>query len=386
LLLVVQLLTGIVLMPQRFFFPIYMEEHLGYAAIVISSWVAIGQFLGMIAAIVGGAVSDTLGRKWTLIFGLIGLVLGGMLYLVQVPGLVFAFWAISGIGLGFHAVGAEGYLIDAARPEHLGVFSALYNWGFTLGGALGSPVAGIVLDRRGFNTFGLLLFAVSSLTALGAVTFLPRLHRAAGKTETSWSRSLLGYRRVLRQPGVAFLGLMRFLPTCYYGMLSVLVPLLINRAADSKTSVALYATISQVLASLAQIVTGRAADRWGPRRPTLVAYVVLVSSGVGLAGTATHLWGFYIFGVAGLCAAWSLSTLMPSLVSITTSVEERGRVIGALHLLWNLGMMVGALVGGALVSIAVGLPFLITGLLNLGTIAIAVSFFRTVRSRAQVSA
>jgi MFS family permease len=385
-LLSVQLLSGAVLAPQRFFFPIYLEEQLGYTTLLISTFVAFGQFLGMIAAVIGGALSDTIGRKWTLVLGLYGFVFGSMLYLANTPLPVLLFWALSGLGLGFHAVGGQGYLIDSASPAHLGVFSALYNWGFTLGGALGSAGLGIILDTRGFAAFGLSLLMVSLATALSAMAFLPHLRRKPGEELPSWKGSLLGYREVIRRPGVALLGLMRFLPTCYWGIVNVLMPLLINRAAG-KTAVALYATSSQVLASLAQILAGQAADRWGPRWPTLVAFAGVITSAIGLASTASsqQLWSFYTFGILGACAAWSLSTLMPTLISIAAPVEERGRVVGTLHLLWNMGMMVGAMIGGALLELAVGLPFFVAALLDSLAVGLAFAFFRMVPSQQKVT-
>jgi MFS family permease len=362
LLLIVQLLGGIVLLPQRFFFPIYLEEHLGYTAVVVS-------------ISVGGALSDALGRKWTLILGLFGFVLGSLLYLVRAPWLVTLLWALSGLGLGFHSLGGQGYLIDAAGSEHLGVVSALYHWGFTLGGALSSPAAGAILDSRGFGAFGWALLLASLATALGATVFLPRLREPAEETPT-WNKSLFGYSEIIRRPVVMLLGLLRFLPTCYYGMMTVLIPLLMNRVATNKISVALYATVSQIMATLAQALAGWAADRWGRRLPTRTAFAVLIASAVGLAGFASHLWGLYVFGVLGISAAWSLATLMPCLVSDATIPEERGRVLGTLDLLWNAGMMTGSMIGGALVGIAVGLPFLVAALLTVGAISLTVPFFR----------
>jgi hypothetical protein len=44
-------------------------------------------------------------------------------------------------------------------------------------------------------------------------------------------------------------------------------------------------------------------------------------------------------------------------------------------------MMVGAVIGGSLLSIAVGLPFFVAGLLNLGALALTMLFFRTVALR-----
>jgi MFS family permease len=164
-------------------------------------------------------------------------------------------------------------------------------------------------------------------------------------------------------------------------MIVVLNPLLINRMAGTKTAVALYITLSQILATLAQIVVGRAADRWGGRCPTLVAYSVLVFAIVGQGIFVSHLWSYYTFGVLGIAAAWSLSTLMPVLVAASTDTDERGRVLGTLDMLWNLAMIGGSMLGGALLEIAMGLPFVVVAVLNVAAIVLAASFFRLVQVR-----
>ena len=376
LLLAQMLLSGIIISPQRAFFPIYVEERLGYPAVLVSTFVSLGLVWGMVAAIVGGALSDAVGRKWTLVLGLSGLALASLVFLVPSPGLVLTFWVLGGLGLGLYSMGSMGYLIDAANPQRLGLFSALFHWGYTLGGALSGPAAGLILDYRGFDAFGLTLLALSTAVALSALLFLPRLRRGAREAASPMTGTLLGYRTVVRRPLVRRLGLMRFLPTCYYGMITVLNPLLINRMAGVKTAVALYVTLGQVAATLAQIVVGRAADRWGSRRPTLTTYGVLIVAIVGQGVFATQLWSYYTFGVLGIAAAWSLSTLIPVLVAESAAVGERGRVLGTLDVLWNLAMIGGSMLGGALLEIAVGLPFAVVALLNLGAIGLAVSFFR----------
>jgi MFS family permease len=376
--LLVMLLSGIILMPQRSFFPIYVEEQLGFPAVLVSTFVSLGLVLGMIASIVGGALSDTVGHKGTLVLGLVGFTFANLAYLSRVPGLVLAFWVLGGLGLGFHTLGAMGYLIGAANPKRLGLFSALYNWGYTLGGALSSPAAGYILDHQGFNAFGLALLALSGATVVGAVLLLPRFQRQAGEQTHSIGTTLLGYGQVIRRPLMVLLGLMRFLPTCYYGMIVVVNPLLINRLAGTKTAVALYITLSQVVATLAQIVVGRASDRWGSRRPTLAMFGLLLVAIAGQGLFAAQLWSYYTFGVLGIAAAWSLSTLLPVLVAESAAVEERGRVLGALNVLWNLAMIGGSMLGGALMEIALGLPFAIVGLLNVAAIVLSVSFFRLV--------
>lgn len=376
--LLMMLLSGIILMPQRSFFPIYVEEQLGFPAVLISTFVSLGLVLGMIASVVGGALSDTVSHKGTLVLGLLGFTLANLAYLSRAPGLVLAFWVLGGLGLGFHTLGAMGYLIDAANPKRLGLFSALYNWGYTLGGALSSPVAGFVLDHLGFYVFGLGLLAISGATVLGAVLLLPRFQLKARERSQSIGATLLGYGQVVRRPLVVLLGLMRFLPTCYYGMIVVVNPLLINRLVGTKTAVALYVTLSQVVATLAQIVVGRASDHWGSRRPTLAMFGLLLVAIAGQGVFATQLWSYYVFGVLGIAAAWSLATLLPVQVSESAAVEERGRVLGALNVLWNLGMIGGSMLGGALMEVALGLPFAVVGLLNVVAIVLSVPFFRLV--------
>jgi MFS family permease len=192
----------------------------------------------------------------------------------------------------------------------------------------------------------------------------------------------LGYGGVLRRPGVVTIGMLRFLPTCYYGMVTVLVPLLMNRLAQSKMVIALYGTSSQVFAAGSQLLVGWAADRWGPRWPTLASLAMVVTAALGLALSASSLWGFFVFGILGNCAAWALSTILPCMVSGTAPASEHGRVFGIVHLVWNVGMMVGALLGGALVEIATPLPFFASAGINILAIALAVPFFRQFATRA----
>ena len=76
-----------------------------------------------------------------------------------------------------------------------------------------------------------------------------------------WSGALAMIRRAkVRQ----LLGL-RSLPTIFYGMLTVLIPVLLNGLSGNKLVVAAYATTNLIVASAAQLLAGRAADRSGAR-------------------------------------------------------------------------------------------------------------------------
>jgi MFS family permease len=329
--------------------------------------VAVGQAAGMAAALLGGGLSDTLGSKWVLVLGLLGGVVASLIFQSGAPLMVAALWGLAGASGSLQTLGGSSYLTRMADPRRLGLLAALYALSGTLGGALGSPVAGRILDTAGYRSYGLAGLGLAALTVVLAVILLPNQRRqpkerAAASTQASmWAMT--------GRPVMRMLMALRFLPTIYYGMSIVLIPLMINHLAGNKTTVALIA------ASIAQLLAGRAADRFGHRRPTLIGYGALIVAALGLAAFADRLWGVFLFGVMGLAVAWSLAALMFVLVSDGVPRTEHGRAFGLLHATWSLAMIGGSLLGGALTRVGAGLPFLVAGLLNIASVAIALAFF-----------
>jgi len=133
-----------------------------------------------------------------------------------------------------------------------------------------------------------------------------------------------------------------------------------------------------VVSSGAQLLAGRAADRFGPRVPALISFSAMILSAFGLALTADTLPGLFFFGVTGNAAAWAMAALMFVLVSDGVARPEHGRVFGLLHGAWSIAMISGALLGGALVRVGPGLPFLIAGLINIGSIFLVLAYLRRV--------
>jgi DHA1 family multidrug resistance protein-like MFS transporter len=375
-LLALQLMGGMILAPQSTFFPIYVKD-LGYSAMLIANIVTAKQIAGLISSLVGGTLSDSLGRKRTLLLGNVGYLLSSFAFLVVSPTWIGLLWAIGGFGLGLHTLGGQSYLMDAAIPSFLGLISALFNWGYTLGGALSSPIAGLLLDRWDYGALAWALVVFSTCTIAVNQFVLPRSPVARQAQQPSLKR-FFGYGDVATRSTVLILAALRFLPTVYYATMLILIPLLLDAAGATKTIIALYATVSWVVASLAQGVVGRAADRLGPKSSTAMTFGALLVSVLGPGLWPSNLWVVFTFGTMGIAAAWSLSTLLPSLVAEATVPEERGRVLGFIHLWWNLAMVVGSMAGGALFEISSGLPFLVAGAANLFSIALLFAFYRLV--------
>jgi predicted MFS family arabinose efflux permease len=276
--------------------------------------------------------------------------------------------------MGLRTLGSQSYLMDVAASSYLGVLTAMYNWGYTLGGVLSSPLVGIVLERWGYGLFGGSL-AVFAAIAVGInAVLLPRSSARIRRTGGLW-HSLFGYTDIARRGPVLLLVLLRCLPTVYWGMALVFIPLLLDAAAPNKMTIAWYVTVSQIAASLAQVIVGHVADRLGPKWPTVVVFSVLVVSVMGTGLVPEELWGVFAFGTIGAAAAWSLSTLLPLWTARVASPDERGRVLGWVHLWWNAAMIAGSVLGGALFERSAGLPFLIAGGLNLLAVGCSFLFF-----------
>jgi MFS family permease len=371
-LLLLQLMGGMLLAPQRTFFPIYLTE-LGVSAVTLSALAAARQLTGLVASLIGGSLSDTMGKKWTLLAGEVGFALGCLAFLSPRVGWVALLWAASGFGLGLHTLGGQSYLVHAARANSLGMTSALYNWGYTLGGALSSPVVGFLLDRWEYSAFGIagVIFSLATITT--NLLALPKGPDQRNRAPREKSK-VFGYGQIATRQSIIVLAMLRFLPTFYWGMALILIPLLLDRAGASKTEIALYATISQALAALAQIATGRAADRLGIHGPTVGVLSTFVASILGLATAPGRVWSLALFGSLTTAAAWSLSTLLPLWAARVARPDERGRVLGWVHLWWNVAMIAGSLAAGPLLARSPSLPFVVAAALNVGTIALVVMF------------
>ncbi|HNT73568.1 MAG TPA: MFS transporter [Anaerolineae bacterium] len=373
LLLAVQLLNGMMLMPGRNFISIYLNEIMEYPVRQVAQVMAWGQVVGMVASVVGGILSDRWGHKMLLMLGVAATALSNLLYVLHVPWAVSALWGLGSAGLGLATLSSQGYLTLAAGAGALGVFSALYNWGYTIGGAVGNPLAVAILGENRYAALGLALTGFGALTVL-ATGFLPRLRPRPRPQETQPAPD--GYGALLRRPRLLVLGLLRFLPTCYYGV-TTLLPLLIKQQGGSNVAVAWYAAGSSIFASLTQLAAGRLADRRGVRVPALFAFGVMLAAIVGTLLTAHSVWGLYLFGALGVGAAWALSTLLPGMVAVAAEPEVHGRVFGLLHLLWTGAMILGTLLGGELLALDVRAPFAVVGVLVSIALALAVWFFRT---------
>jgi MFS family permease len=174
----------------------------------------------------------------------------------------------------------------------------------------------------------------------------------------------------------------RFLPTIYWGTMTLLLPLLIYRLSQQVIVVSLYSAVSLLLAAACQIGTGRAVDRLSRTVPPILLTAMIPICAFLAALSARSLTALFAVGVLGTCVAWSISATLPPLVREVTGTAEEGRVLGFLHLLWSAAMFGGTILGGALVEVDPSLPFAVVGVVNTLTWVAALTLHRWSRARA----
>jgi MFS transporter, ACDE family, multidrug resistance protein len=368
--------------PPRNLLPVYVEAALHRQPYVTSALTSVRLLLGGLSAFAGGMLTHRLGRKRIIVIGLFSVPLtGGLLWLHSPLGLLLLS-ALVGCGTGAYYFGADSYMMATVPLAALGTATALLNGAQTLGGALGNSLAGPVVDRFGFGALGLGVAGLG-LVLVAASNLLPPEHIGEGAHSVAFRRGDFG--RLLRRRPVLLLAALRFLPTIYYGTISLLMPLLIYRVAGVPSAAAYYGTVTLLSASGCQLLAGRICDRFG--RPVVAIGCTAL---MALTSLATPLFlhslaGLFLCGTVGIAVAWGLTVVVPGLICDISAPAERPQTLATIHVTWYVGMITGSQAAGWLIGLGEAVPFLVMFVVNVASLVAAVALVRGVRRQAASS-
>lgn len=367
LLCAIVFVVGLVTGPVQMLFPVYAETILEETALFAALLRALPIGLGGITALIGGTLCDRFGRKPTILIGVTGAIVVGGLFTTETPLFIWGILCYEGIASGFKTAGGQTYLISVVPSNRLGLATGLYFINMTVGSAVGSAIAGEVIDRIDYSVFGIGAVVLAGLLFVGACFFLPRLGQQPSpnqrKRDGIWKSTLnIGaYLDLSRRRNMQMLIGLRVFPTYYWGSVNLLMPILIARIAGVKAT-GYYGAVSLLFAFGCQLAVGRVCDRIGHRIPALVANAIVTLLAFGVAFFHDSLLALEIFGVLGAGAAWSLSTTIPRFINEFTEPHEKGHGVGLTHLAWSTGFLLGYVASGFLVNISVHVPFVVAGI------------------------
>ncbi|MCL4541061.1 MAG: MFS transporter [Chloroflexi bacterium] len=356
-------LFGFCTAPTQPLLPVYVDGVLHRPPLFTSLLSILYLVTGAIGAIIGGRVADSVGRKPTLLIGSLSGLFAGGIFLTHSVFFLIVLSLTAGFLQSIQSIGGQTYLMGAVRQSHLGTASALFFIGSTLGTSLGNGAAGPLLDHTSWNLLAIAIVATTLVVIAGAWLGLPKISVSTAQAVHAVNQHA-GYLAIATRPEILLLLGIRLFPTFYWGMATLLLPLLLFRITHDPSTAATFSALSLSLAACCQLGTGRLADRIGRRKPAAVLTALIATISLITAGSTHALLPLFIAGTLGACSAWSLSVLMPGLIKELSHTGEEGRTLALTHFGWNSAKLTGALVGGSLVSLNSGMPFVIAGLLN----------------------
>lgn len=386
LLCAIVFVVGLVTGPVQMLFPVYAETVLEESALFAALLRALPIGLGGLSALIGGTLCDRFGRKLTVLIGMTGAVVVGTLFTTQIPLFLWGILCYEGIASGFKTAGGQTYLISSVSPERLGLATGLYFISSTVGNAIGSAIAGEVIDRTSYSAFGIGAAVLAGVLFVGACLFLPRLAHASNtqrRREGIWKSTLnvAAYLSLIRRREMQMLVGLRVFPTYYWGSVNLLMPVLIARIAGVKAT-GYYGAVSLLFAFGCQLAVGRICDVVGHRAPALVANAIVTLLAFGVAFFHNSFIALQVFGILGAGAAWALSTTIPRFINEFTEPDEKGHGVGLTHLAWSTGFLLGYVASGFLVNISVHVPFIVAGISLIFSTGIAYRLWQTNIGRA----
>lgn len=314
--------------------------------------------------VLGGLLADRLGRRPTMVAGLVLTAAAqGLLY--AAPNVVTLALAAALLSCAGSAVSpaAGALLTDTVPRSHQRAAFSLAHWAINIGTAVAGVLGGF-LAARGYW----LLFVVDAATCLTfavvVVTLLP-----AGQVRTRPGPGGTGYGVVLRDRLMRGLVPLLVVALLIYSLTEVCLPLAIRDDGLSTTVYGLMATLNAVLVVVVQPVAARTLSRFR-QVPVYVVASIVTAVGIAATGLAHTPWTY-----AATVTVWSVGEAMSggiaaSIVAGLAPPEARGRYQGSFQ--WAVGVGRFAALGAATAVYASAGPAAVWSFSLVGGVAAAV--------------
>lgn len=344
--------------------PLYAADPRFQASPVDIGWLmAIYSLMQFCFAPLWGRLSDRMGRRPVLLIGLLGSSLSYLVYgLAQNLTLLFLARTMAGI-MGANIAVAQASMADLTpregRTKAMGLIGVAFGLGFILGPALGGVVSGYDV-----GTAPLLAALITGLNFIAALFFLGETRPPRTPTPDQSRHPLLGasWSKAKQFPGALRLCLLMGLFSTLFSAFEVLMPLWgKSHLGWTLTSIGWVFTYVGVVAVVVQGgVVRRLAGRVGEKKTAAlgVAWV-----GIGMALFTLHGLSVALVALAIIAAGTGLvHPSFSSLVSLNSSSEQQGVMLGLFQSMSALGRGVGPVLGGILYARLEGGTFLLVAL------------------------
>jgi MFS family permease len=334
------------------FFALYVTDHFGVGMTEVGILFAIFSAANFIGMTIGGALTDKLGRKWMLMFGLIASA-SSSLMMAFVDDLAIFYILAAFVGLLATAGGpAQQAMVADLLPEEkqaegFGVQRVSMNLAAAIGPAIGGFLAA--------QSFLLLFVAdavTSIITAIIVYFLLPETKPQTPEEteEQSLWQSLQGYRIVARDKLFMAFWLMSTLTVLAYSQVnSTLSVYLRDVHGLSAQSYGYLLSLNAALVVLFQFSVTRRVSKY-PAMVMMALGSVLYAIGFAMIGFVA---GFGLFAVAMIIITVGEMIAVPvaqALVARFAPEDMRGRYMAAFGFTWTIPFALGPLLAGLIMD------------------------------------
>ncbi|HXF58738.1 MAG TPA: MFS transporter [Candidatus Saccharimonadales bacterium] len=351
--------------------PYYAETYGAHAFHIglLTTSFSLCQFL---FAPVWGRLSDRIGRRPVLIGSLVVTAVSYLIYAAAHSlEMLFVSRMLAGVA-GAVLSTAQAYVADTTTPENrtkgMGLIGAAFGMGFIFGPALGG-----ILSQWGYAAPA---YASAGLALVAAVFAYFRLGESLPpevRAETAARRlARAGFFETLKRPVTGtVLGLFFTATVCFAGMEAILALFTQRYFSWGPHQIGyLFAYVGVIAALMQAGIVGRLVKRFG-ERALVRAGLLLMGAAFVTAGLAPPL-GLFILTMGSVSVASGMLTpSLSGLISLATSADEQGSVLGVYQSLGSLARAVGPFLGGFVFDVvSPGAPLWMAGIV-LGIAALA---------------
>ncbi len=333
---------------------------LGAGPEAIGLAVGVSTVTGIFFKLPAGALSDVIGRRRTMLAGLIVFGVMPLAYLfIESYAALIAVRFLHGLATAVYGPVAMAVVAEVAgsrKGEMLSWFSSVG----IVGSLLGAPVGGLLLDigHSGGPVMWQfrLVFALSAVSGMAALVLGlrtlgtgERVEHGAGLGER-FGRFKEGIREVLSDRRIVAASSMEGVQNMTMGALEAFLPVYAVKVAGlSEFQAGLLWGAQIVVTMLCKPLLGRASDTRG-RRPLIAAGLVLCAAGFAavpfMAGFAGLLCASLVFGLGEALVTSSTAALVADLCR----ARHFGSAMGAFGTIFDVGHASGPILAGLLVG------------------------------------
>jgi multidrug resistance protein len=356
----------------------FWAEHLGANPTEVGLILTIYALAQFIFTPILGSLSDRFGRKPIIIVSL--LIEAFSLALTGFAGSLVVLLIARFIGgIGASNIGsAQAVVADVTPPEGrargMGMIGAAIGLGFVVGPAIGG-----LLSPIGPAVPFIVATAVAIVNALLVLMFLPETHKVRGvsktKTSANQQKGILpaGMGQLLQNSTLTRLIVINLLFTIAFTSMEAVFALFSQHMFGwtAKENGYIFTYVGLIIVIMQGGLVGQLVKRYGERK-LLIAGLVMLTIGLALLPFSSTL-AFMLLALGILSAGnGAVTPTTSALLSLTSTHETQGKVLGLAQGIASLGRIIGPLFAGSIYTlVGPGAPFIVGSVLTILAILIA---------------